>query len=262
MSRTPGPRSPHVHAATRRLPTVTLNRRASRSQAAMRSLIARRGGEQKIRAAHRAARSGEARCMAPNAARVSRRVAVIGLPLTRVPWLQVSRCGVFALVGERPGETGELLLLRGAERLREPAGRRGNLGVDPRQQLQAGTRDGGQGAPPVFVVARAAHESLPHEAVDHARDVGRAMNAAAGNLSPRAASRMRLPQRTEDPVLVAGDSMAFADLPKRLLYVTGRAHHADGRRFRGRKGSLFHTAPNSHTATSVPNTHCQVSPLL
>src|SRR5881628_3573905 len=74
-SRTPGPRSPHVHAATRRLPTVTLNRRASRSQAAMRSLIARRGGEQKIRAAHRAARSGEARCMAPNAARVSRRVA-------------------------------------------------------------------------------------------------------------------------------------------------------------------------------------------
>ena len=200
--------------------------------------------------------------MAPNAARVSRRVAVIGLPLTRVPWLQVSRCGVFALVGERPGETGELLQLRGAERLREPACRRGNLGVDPRQQLQAGTRDGGKGAATVITVTRAAHQALPHEAVNHACDVGRAMNAAAGNVAPGAAGRVRLAQCPQDSVLIAGDSMAFADLPKRLLYVTGRAHHADGRRFRGRKGSLFHTAPNSHTATSVPNTHCQVSPLL
>ena len=51
-SSTPGPRSPHDHAATRRPPTRTVKRCASRSQVAMRSLIGRRGGVQKIRSAH------------------------------------------------------------------------------------------------------------------------------------------------------------------------------------------------------------------
>src|SRR3989454_11506871 len=166
------------------------------------------------------------------------------------------------LVGEGFRQAGELLELRRAEGLRKPARRGGNLRIDTSQQFQAGARDGREGAAPVLVVARAADESLSHEAVNHACGVGRAMNAAAGNLTPRAASRMRLPQRTQDPIQVPRDPIALADLPERLLHVTGCAHHADRGLFSGRKGSLFHTPANSHTATSVPNTHCQVSPLL
>ena len=70
-------RSPHDHAATRRPPTRTVTRSASRSHPAMRSLIGRRGGVQKMRSAHSAARRGEVRCTAPNAARVKRRVALM-----------------------------------------------------------------------------------------------------------------------------------------------------------------------------------------
>src|SRR3989442_4322989 len=76
-SKTPEPRSPHDHAATRRPPTVRSNRRPPDSHAAIRSLTGRRGGEQNSRAAQRAARRGDARCTAPNAARVNRKAVVI-----------------------------------------------------------------------------------------------------------------------------------------------------------------------------------------
>jgi len=44
---------------------------------AIRSLIARRGGEQNNRSAQRAAKRGDARCTAPNAARVNRKAVLI-----------------------------------------------------------------------------------------------------------------------------------------------------------------------------------------
>src|SRR5439155_24085867 len=81
-SKTPVPRSPHDHAATRRRPTGRSNRRPPASHAAIRSLIGRRGGEQNSRSAQRAARRGDARCTAPNAARVNRKAVVIRYALS------------------------------------------------------------------------------------------------------------------------------------------------------------------------------------
>src|SRR5258706_15485121 len=73
--------------------------------------------------------------------------------------------------GERLGEASELMELRTAQRLGEPARRGGNLGIDASEHREPCPRDCCDRATPVVGVQAPLRESQPHEAVEHARHV-------------------------------------------------------------------------------------------
>src|SRR2546425_12371441 len=114
--------------------------------------------------------------------------------------------------GEGVREAGELLQLRAAERFRQPSGGGGDLRIDTLQERAPRSGDRRDGAAPVGGIERPLSQSLALEAIDHARGVGRAVNAARRDFPAGVTARRRVAQDAQHAVLIGGQAVALTDL--------------------------------------------------